>query len=69
MMIDDDGFEIGKMGWTSLMISRSLWYIRLEVSDGLLNTGHRQDGGAGDLSVKMMREDYITRGESLWREE
>lgn len=66
--MDDDDL-VGKTGRTSLTVSRSRWHIRLEVPNGRLNTGHRRDGGAGDLSVKMTREDDITQGESLWRED
>lgn len=55
VMRDDD--LIGKTGRTSVMVPRSLWCLRLEVSDGPLNTGRRPDGGAGDLSVQMVRED------------
>lgn len=58
-MVTGDDDLIGKMGRTSVMVPRSLWCLRLEVSDGPLNTGRRPDGGAGDLSVQMVREDCI----------
>lgn len=65
-------------GWTNVMILRSLWYIKLEVSSGGRTIEHRRDVAARDadledtcieMVVKMTRADSMTQAECLWIEE
>ena len=71
--------EIRNIGvWTNVMILRSLWYVKLEVSSGEWTIEHRRDVAARDadledicieMVVKMMRADSMTQAECLWIEE